>query len=261
MVPCRVVREVLHKHLEESLNKTSRACQRRIHYILKDPHKLEQVKIKGQEVLQDRYVHTTFPRPGNSLIEKSECYRKVFPELVNYLLVKFQAKQTDIPSLPDSLEEFTERFEIDTSESFNTRKEFVRDCSIKKNIQHHVAQTLYFSYLHSKGGKESYVAQFHKAYGQFHTQQLYDALLDLKQHGMVAGIKKLRSRGPSTQMCVPGSSWPFKLSNQYENLLSTSYQKLMLEQAKVFMNKLEAASIGNEEADPSGGLPVPLMTE
>ncbi len=57
MVPYSIVRDLLHKHFpEESCNKTSRACQRRINYMMKNAATAHSVRLFFAEVEQDREV-------------------------------------------------------------------------------------------------------------------------------------------------------------------------------------------------------------
>ena len=50
------VRDLLHKHFDESANKTSHACQRRINYMMKNKTTLDNVTLFLADVQQDHEV-------------------------------------------------------------------------------------------------------------------------------------------------------------------------------------------------------------
>ena len=50
------MRDLLHSHFPESHNKTSRACQRRLNYMLKNKTTLDNVSLFLAEVQQDQQV-------------------------------------------------------------------------------------------------------------------------------------------------------------------------------------------------------------
>ncbi len=56
MVSHTAIRDLLHQHFPESANKTSRACQRRINYMLKNQTTADNVALYLAEVQQDEKV-------------------------------------------------------------------------------------------------------------------------------------------------------------------------------------------------------------
>ena len=56
MVNYTAVRDILHKHFSESQNKTSRACQRRLNYMLKNGTTADNVRLFLADVQRDTTV-------------------------------------------------------------------------------------------------------------------------------------------------------------------------------------------------------------
>lgn len=56
MITFSLVRDLLHERFPEARNKTSRACQRRINYIMKNPTTEDNVAIFLEEVRQDANI-------------------------------------------------------------------------------------------------------------------------------------------------------------------------------------------------------------
>lgn len=60
MITFSLVRDLLHERFPEARNKTSRACQRRINYIMKNPTTEDNVAIFLEEVRQDANIVEEF---------------------------------------------------------------------------------------------------------------------------------------------------------------------------------------------------------
>ena len=58
MIPFVIVRDFLHAALPESRNKTSRACQRRVNYMMRNPTTIYQVETAVEELNQEAEVLT-----------------------------------------------------------------------------------------------------------------------------------------------------------------------------------------------------------
>ena len=61
MVNYTAVRDILHKHFSESQNKTSRACQRRLNYMLKNDTTADNVRLFLADVQRDSTVRKGGP--------------------------------------------------------------------------------------------------------------------------------------------------------------------------------------------------------
>ena len=131
------MRDLLHSHFPESHNKTSRACQRRLNYMLKNKTTLDNVSLFLAEVQQDQQVlkHNSllffkkcknepsqivsrFPSPSASQTlsrEENEARLKQhFDDLVSVLLDKYRggSRVGDALHLPDDIEEILRQYEV-----------------------------------------------------------------------------------------------------------------------------------------------------
>ncbi len=134
------VRDLLHQHFSESLNKTSRACQRRINYMLKNQTTVDNVALFLAELHQDPAVLRDFPVPESGSLGKEENERRLqrdFEPLVNLLLDKYQRRSSgkDALNLPDNIEDIYRQYIIVhplpsiTNEAGEFQLAFYKTCS------------------------------------------------------------------------------------------------------------------------------------
>ena len=71
MVPYTAVRDLLHEYFPESENKTSRACQRRLNYMLKNQSTADNVALFLEDVKQDTEIVRQFSIPEAGAISKT----------------------------------------------------------------------------------------------------------------------------------------------------------------------------------------------
>ena len=119
-----LVRDALHKKFPYlSRNKTSRACQRRINYMLKNPTTFSNVNLFLAEIKQDPMVLTKFPIPERGEISRDENEKRMkrdFPPLLDILVKKFKRKfhsDGDLEKIPDDIDELKRRFWIKIPEN------------------------------------------------------------------------------------------------------------------------------------------------
>lgn len=123
MVGFIAVRDVLRTYSYTSYNKTSRACQRRLMYMLRQPRTVNSVMLGVEEIKQDPYVDRRYGGTMNRL--KGECsswgeYEKrlteVFKELVGYIVKKYydiaEIKPKKHMTMPKTVQEFNLLFEV-----------------------------------------------------------------------------------------------------------------------------------------------------
>lgn len=117
------VRDVLRTFSYNSYNKTSRACQRRLMYMLKQPRTVNSVALGVEEIKQDPFVDRRYGGTMDKL--KNECtssaeYEKrvteIFKELVGYIIKKYydiaEIKPKKHLAMPRTAQEFNLFFEI-----------------------------------------------------------------------------------------------------------------------------------------------------
>lgn len=117
------VRDVLRTFSYNSHNKTSRACQRRLMYMLRQPRTVNSVALGVEEIKQDPFVDRQYGGSMDRL--KGECassaeYEKrvteVFKELVGYIIKKYyditEIKPKKHMAMPKTVQEFNLLFEV-----------------------------------------------------------------------------------------------------------------------------------------------------
>uniref|UniRef100_A0A6A7FY16 General transcription factor 3C polypeptide 1-like n=1 Tax=Hirondellea gigas TaxID=1518452 RepID=A0A6A7FY16_9CRUS len=225
MMPFSLVRNILHRRFPESQNKTGRACQRRITYIMKNTTTAESVSIFIEAVRQDPFILENFPPPGISQNRENmdSIYGSMFTNLVNQLVIKFTSNSSRCHlNLPNSLNKFFEEFEVIPAKSIKPSLTYP-DPKTTSDVQFHVIQTLLYSSLCCRADRESYAYQLYQAYSQFSQQMLYNALVALRSSQMIS-YKKCYTRSANSQTCLPLSASPFQLSMSYIHKFVTKYQ-------------------------------------
>ncbi|KAK3865084.1 hypothetical protein Pcinc_029274 [Petrolisthes cinctipes] len=120
-VPSTLLRDLLHEKYPEGRDKTSRACVRRVRYMMQNSVTRERVSIFLAEVKQDSSCVAQFKLPENpSGKRKTVDVCKVFRSLMHQLVEKFassekqqqESQKRRVVDLPDTMEEFEERFTL-----------------------------------------------------------------------------------------------------------------------------------------------------
>lgn len=112
-----MIRDVLRSYSFVSHNKTSRACQRRLLYMLKQPKTMNSVMLGVEEIKQDYFVNKHFGGLVERIKEESqnptdcdEKIAKVFRELVSYVAKKYYnittSERREHIALPKTIQEF-----------------------------------------------------------------------------------------------------------------------------------------------------------
>ena len=245
MMPSQLVRKILHRRNVKSLNKTSRACQRRINYILKSEKTRQNVDIYVQEISQDSEVLLQFQPPDvPTNKENIECvYGPIFEELVEYLLERDIKKSLEAASssiqFPESLEELNAQCElIPSSYSRKLSIDSFRGGASRdvRDIQYHVIQSIIYSNLCSRGDKENYVHLLQDAYAKFSNKLLRDASEGLQEWQMITYRKACSNNFPWNGL----NQQTFHFSIKYIHKFTTKYQYSIFNNAWKFMNELKS---------------------
>ncbi|XP_047490563.1 general transcription factor 3C polypeptide 1-like isoform X2 [Penaeus chinensis] len=240
MITFSLVRDMLHERFPESLNKTSRACQRRINYIMKNPTTEDNVAIFLEEVRQDPGIVADFKSPRVPRNKKNieSVYATMFRSLMQRLVVKFASSESrQCPDLPPSIEEFHQRFRIIMASSSLRNKLKFRPVVNVSDIDFHIVNTLIYSSLCSKHDRESYAYQLYLAYQQY-PQALLNAVLTRMRQDQMISYKKCYNRSQVAQTCLPLSTSPFQLSVTYHHVFNFKYQYEIYSQAWQMLKQL-----------------------
>merc|ERR1740128_565732 len=117
MVQYTSVRDLLHSYFKESCNKTSRACQRRMNYMMKNGTTADNVALFLADVEQDEEFTARFPRKpiaGETRAETETRIEAEFEQMVHMLIKKNRESPVDGAKLvlPDSREKILAKFSI-----------------------------------------------------------------------------------------------------------------------------------------------------
>lgn len=233
MITFSLVRDMLHKRFPEARNKTSRACQRRINYIMKNPTTEDNVAIFLEEVKQDPKIVQDFKGPRLPRNKKNieNIYANMFQSLMQRLVIKFGSSESrQCPDLPDTIEEFEERFRIIVASPSLRSKLRCREVQSVPDIDFYVVNALIYSSLCSKYDRDSYAYQLYLAYQQYPQSLLNSVLTHMRQDQMIS-YKKCYNRSLFTQTCLPLSTSPFQLSVTYLHVFNFKYQYEIFHQA------------------------------
>ncbi|KAK7085487.1 hypothetical protein SK128_012512 [Halocaridina rubra] len=240
MITFSIVRDMLHKRFPEARNKTSRACQRRINYIMKNPTTEYNVSNFLEEVKQDARIVEDFK--GTKLPKSKRnvevVYTAMFKSLMQRLVSKFGSSESrHCPDLPDTIEECDQKFRLIVAASSLRSKLKFHEVTCVSDIDFHVVNSLIYSSLCSTHDRDSYAYQLYLAYQQYPQSLLNSVLRHMRQDQMIS-YKKCYNRSLFTQSCLPLSMSPFQLSMTYIHVFNTRYQYEIFHQAWQMLKRL-----------------------
>ncbi|XP_063842783.1 general transcription factor 3C polypeptide 1-like isoform X2 [Scylla paramamosain] len=233
MITFSLVRDLMHERFPEARNKTSRACQRRINYIMKNATTEDNVSIFLEEVRQDASIVSEFqsPKLPRNKDNLENVYAKIFRQLMDRLVAKFASSDSrQCPDLPNTLDEFEDRYQVIVASSFLKSKLHIKEVTSVSDIDFHVVNALIYSSLCSKFDRDSYAYQLYLAYQQY-PQTLLNAVLTRMRQDQMISYKKCYNRSMLAQTCLPLSTSPFQLSVTYQYVFNFKYHYEIFSQA------------------------------
>eukprot|EP00094_Tigriopus_californicus_P009796 TCALIF_09445-PA protein Name:"Similar to Gtf3c1 General transcription factor 3C polypeptide 1 (Rattus norvegicus)" AED:0.03 eAED:0.04 QI:37/0.71/0.62/1/0.85/0.87/8/0/1945 len=194
MVQYTWVRDLLHRHFEESLNKTSHACQRRLNYMMKNPTTASNVTLFLADLHQDHEIVGQFVVPLNGVLTREENDTRLardFEPLVEKLVEKYRnstSRQTQI-KLPDTLEELNAKYTIvNPPISMAEACKTFTDPQDINDIRASVINALITSSLCSATDKVNVAFQLFKIYQQYPDSLIRRVMTKLRTDKMASGI-------------------------------------------------------------------------
>ncbi|XP_054279271.1 general transcription factor 3C polypeptide 1-like [Macrosteles quadrilineatus] len=207
------VRQLLHDQYPESTDKTSRACQRRLNYIMKNSQTQRSVNLCVEEMKQDNVVMNQLQ--GLVEVMKSEAKVKLpaakreeewtrsFKELVLLLQERYKKLHSQELSgvgegftLPDTVDQLFENYRVLRPQKF--RKRSFNPIHVVTDIHAGVINATILSSLNCVGDKTSWSYQLFNIYQQYPD-------------------KLLRSVMSNSLNCVGDkTSWSYQLFNIYQ---------------------------------------------
>ncbi|XP_039298172.1 general transcription factor 3C polypeptide 1-like isoform X2 [Nilaparvata lugens] len=235
-------REILHKTFPNSRNKTSRACQRRINYMLRSQSTCHSLSLCIEELRQDPVIMETYGDLFEKLKAKYENKQRVienkaqlvaewnmhFKNLYDILEKRFDdfsimSLSSVTSTLPDTIEEFHANYNvIEPTKKVKTKHVFNTVQNIN-DIYSSVINSTIHSALCCSSDKTSWSYHLFSVYQQYPEKLLRSSLAKLRTSLMVS-LKRAWSR---TKMrsgnYLPLTASPYRLSISYINLMAAKY--------------------------------------
>jgi len=249
MVQYTAVRDLLHEQFPESQNKTSRACQRRLNYMLKNQSTADNVALFLEDVKQDLEIVEHFQIPEGGVLSKSSNEARLerdFKPLVELLMKKYKddpknsAKKLVLPKTVAEVEkEYTLVFPTNTS----LKKSRFSEPETVTDIQAGVVNALITSSLCSASDKKSWAYQLFKIYQQYPDQLLRNVMANLRENKMVSLKKHYNKSKVKEGNYLPLSSAPYQLSVTFSHTFLCRYQYDIYTQSWQLARKLLTESV------------------
>ncbi|KAJ8670622.1 hypothetical protein QAD02_001881 [Eretmocerus hayati] len=228
------IRDVLRSYSFTSHNKTSRACQRRLLYMLKQPKTVNSVLLGVEEVKQDYLIKKRFGSQVDSVRGETEDpadfdkkIAKTFKELVAYIAKKYynisSMNQREPVVLPKTIQEFNLFYKL------KLPTKTMKSPGISKEIReiNDIHTATINSVIHSSMccGKErrSWAYQLFKVYQQYPEYLLRSAMMKIRADQMVIMKKNYMCAHKKFGNCMPMSSSQYQLSSSYYYKFQTKW--------------------------------------
>lgn len=234
-VPSTVIRDLIHWHCK-SLNKTSRACARRIVYIMKQLTNSRQInhsvlsclgEIKENKAIKRRFgnlaskLRILYPTDA----ELNEAFKIHFIDLVHTLSRQYynlrDCYELKMLNLPDTMAEFNRKF-IMKSELYNMNTTRFDPPESKDDIEVITLISLIHSTMCCNHDKTSFSIQLYDVYKDYPERQLSAAMQKVRNEQLIS-VNKLSKRHveSSPNRCLPLSASSYHLSITYQQQMYT----------------------------------------
>lgn len=244
------VRDTLRTYSNCSNNKTSRACQRRLLYMLKQPQTISSVMLGIEEIKQNYFVNKRF----NGLVDriKGECHNpveyeekvaKIFKELVAYISRKYYDISNMEPRepvmVPQTIQAFNLIYDLRHPSKVLHPKGFTKDVKNLNEINVAVISTVIHSSMCSGKDRRSWAYQLFKIYQQYSETNLRAAIFKIRSDQMVS-IRKgtLRSSTQKSGNCMPMTNAQYQLSLNYYYKFQTKWPYSVFSESYNLLYKL-----------------------
>ncbi|KAF4075560.1 hypothetical protein AMELA_G00235700 [Ameiurus melas] len=222
-----VVRDILHRDLELSLDKTSLSVSRRSRYIMKNPQTQLNYRICLAEVYQDKALVEEFMNRTNNYTEPTVC-AKEFNEFVSALRKKFKSScGSSEVVLPDTKEELFNKFKVYTigDESVETKDVLNSEEEIHTLVLNNLIQsTLVLSNTQIKACQ---AFQSFSLYSKYNQEVLQQVFLSCKKRGLLNRRRANKVLGPKKSRAVPCLPMSYQLSQHYYRYFSWRFPSML----------------------------------
>ncbi|XP_015188892.1 PREDICTED: general transcription factor 3C polypeptide 1 [Polistes dominula] len=225
VVSFNMVRDVLRSYSLSSNNKTSRACQRRLLYMLRQPQTVKSVALGVEEIKQNFFLNKRFSgitekikqeSPNQGTFEKRIA--EVFKDLVNYVAKKYynisEMGSSEPIVVPKTVQEFNIFYKIIyPTKSFNLG--YFNDIRCIYDIRSATINSVIHSSMCSGKDKKSWAYQLFKIYQQYPEGLLKSAMAKIRADQLVTIKKNDMHLTKKYVNYMPMSSAQYQFSTSY----------------------------------------------
>ncbi|KAG8182950.1 hypothetical protein JTE90_003328 [Oedothorax gibbosus] len=237
-VPFTIVRDLLHEHVPEvSINKSSRACQRRVRYMMMNSTTVNNVQVFLGEALQDAALVSEYskPKPPKS---NEAVWKSMFTGVLHRLREKFTLPASDRCEdikLPDTVEGFNTNFEIVKEESIFDQSKIYQDPKSEDDARKFILISLILSAMAAANDGNNWSYLLHKLYQAYPESLLQSAVAHLRKQKVIAVKKK--NHKMDLQRSIK-SACPYKFSITYNNAMLTKFPIRIFKECKELLDNL-----------------------
>ena len=241
-----LVRNILHKRFPEGLNKTSRACQRRTNYMMKNPATIENVSLFLADLEQDDTLNLKFDIEWKRAFLKEENEEKqgdMFEEMVDMVVQKYKNNSGKEGTkatmrLPQSIEDLHQNYNLIYPSTTIKERRYFKEPSTHEDIQKSVIRSVILSSLYSASDKTNWAFQLFKIYQQYPDAMLRAVMQNLRSKKLVSIKKQYNRKATQAGNYLPLSSSPYQLSVSFTHNFLNRYNYDIFEQSWVMVRNL-----------------------
>ena len=241
-----LVRNLLHKRFPEGLNKTSRACQRRTNYMMKNPATIENVSLFLADLEQDENLNLKFDMEWKRNFLKEEDEEKqgdMFEDMVDMVVRKYKNNSskegTKTPMcLPVTLEELHRNYNLIYPSTTIKERRYFKEPLTHEDVQKSVIRSVILSSLYSASDKTNWAFQLFKIYQQYPDAMLRAVMQNLRSKKLVSIKKQYNRKATQAGNYLPLSSSPYQLSVSFTHNFLNRYNYDIFEQSWVMVRNL-----------------------
>ncbi|XP_014767991.1 general transcription factor 3C polypeptide 1 [Octopus bimaculoides] len=179
---------LMDKYPEYAKDKTSKACQRRVSFVLKNPQTVLNVSAFLQEALHDSKLMEDFGYRRFKYVQDDET-DKIFEDLVNRLIEKFSSdKYTQRCDLPNSLNQLNNNYiltQIGKWKKVSEPKDITRVDDIYATVLHNIIH----SYL-SLNDKQGRAHEMFRLFNQYPESLMNEVFAQMQSDRMITRVKR-----------------------------------------------------------------------
>lgn len=266
VVPFCCIRDIMHEYFPDiSKDKTSRACQRRLHFMLLNPTTAANVSVFLCEARRDKKLTEMFhgPKPPKSAEEQ---WAQMLRTVIEHLREKFSkrpAERLGECPLPPTLDELKRRYEVMVSGSLAPDTWSCQEPHNVVDIHFNTVSLVVMSSFAADDGKSNWSLLLYRIYEQYPDKLIRSVSTRLKYRGVVT---KKKNHAKKQLGSLSMSALPFILSTRFHYDLNRRFLPEhfaamgdLLTEALAMHQKKEKRSFAGGVAPPHAMLLCSLM--